>query len=57
VVDRLDPGDGARHTVADIMTAEVLTAPPTLELPALSRRMVSGGGWFRSWTAGGWSAS
>jgi CBS domain-containing protein len=43
VVDRLDPGDGVRHTVADIMTAEVLTAPPSLDLAALTRRMVSGG--------------
>jgi CBS domain-containing protein len=43
LLDRIDSADGTRHTVHDVMTTEVLTAPPSLHLARLARRMVSGG--------------
>ena len=43
LVDRLGAGAWAGHTVADVMTVDVLIAPPQLELAKLTERLVSGG--------------
>lgn len=43
LADRLVTGGRMRHTVSEVMTTDVLTAPPQLDLAALTRRLVAGG--------------
>ncbi|MBW0092398.1 CBS domain-containing protein [Pseudonocardia oceani] len=43
LADRLLTGGRMRHSVSEVMTVDVLTAPPQLDLAALTRRLVAGG--------------